>query len=213
WDSVTDAQRRRPIAQQAFWTSVVEYNKSIADLHVRKGSIMDYDGIMLEEGPWPQKAYWDALARARERDAGWYVDYGWTRPKVISRGPIAQGLPATNSGGESATGTANAEGLPAQEPTPAKPPVDAGEPSPLPPPRGVPQETRSQPRPTSPRAMVTNPGDSSAGDAKTMPFGIRQTRPQQPVAPASFWSEDVGAGSNPLRGTKQRAIGTGVAES
>ena len=54
---------------------------------------MDYDGIGFEEGPWPQKAYWDALYRARERDSGLYVDYGWTRPKVISRGPIAQRVP------------------------------------------------------------------------------------------------------------------------
>src|SRR5262249_59385122 len=121
WDSVTDAQRRRPIAQQAFWTSVVEYNKSIADLHVRKGSIMDYDGIMLEEGPWPQKAYWDALARARERDAGWYIDYGWTRPRVVSRGPVPQGLPV--SSGASHAPATTTEALPQAEPTPALPPT------------------------------------------------------------------------------------------
>jgi hypothetical protein len=68
---------------------VAEYNKSIADLHTRKGSILEYDGIGFEEGPWPQKAYWDALGRARERDAAKYIDYGWTRPKVISRGSHA----------------------------------------------------------------------------------------------------------------------------
>ena len=85
-NDVLEAQRRRALAQAAFWQAVTEYNKAIADLHTRKGSIMEYDGIGFEEGPWPQKAYWDALARARERDAGTYIDYGWTRPKVISRG-------------------------------------------------------------------------------------------------------------------------------
>jgi hypothetical protein len=40
-----------------------------------------------------------------------------------------------------------------------------------------------------------------------MPFGIRQTRSQQPVVPANFWSDD--ADNNPLRGS-QRPIGTGV---
>lgn len=69
-NDVLEAQRRRALAQSAFWQAVAEYNKAIADLHTRKGSIMEYDGIGFEEGPWPQKAYWDALARARERDAG-----------------------------------------------------------------------------------------------------------------------------------------------
>jgi outer membrane protein TolC len=148
-DDVLDAQRRRAIAQQSFWTSVVEYNKSIADLHVRKGSIMDYDGIMLEEGPWPQKAYWDALARARERDAGWYIDYGWTRPRVVSRGPVPQGLPVA-SGAADAPGT-TAEELPQAEPTPAQPPVTGSEINVLPPPQ---QETRLQPRTPASRPAV-----------------------------------------------------------
>jgi outer membrane protein TolC len=85
-DLVLEAQRRRAQAQNAFWVSVAEYNKSISDLHTRKGSILEYNGICLEEGPWPEKAYFDALQRARERDAGIYFDYGWTRPGVISRG-------------------------------------------------------------------------------------------------------------------------------
>lgn len=92
-----DAIRRRGQAQQAYYQAICEYNKSIADLHMRKGSILEYNGINLEEGPWPKKAYWDALGRARERDAGLYMDYGWTRPAVISRGPMpnaAHSLPA-----------------------------------------------------------------------------------------------------------------------
>jgi hypothetical protein len=83
-----DAIRRRGQAQQAYYQAICEYNKSIADLHMRKGSILEYNGINLEEGPWPKKAYWDALGRARERDAGLYMDYGWTRPSVVSRGPM-----------------------------------------------------------------------------------------------------------------------------
>src|SRR5205814_1363844 len=156
-DDVLDAQRRRAVAQGAFWSAVIEYNKSIADLHTRKGSIMDYDGIGFEEGPWPQKAYWDALARARERDSGLYVDYGWTRPKVISRGPVAQRVPvgAPQEGGSPVAGP---EELPASEPsagepTPAQPPAEGTETSPLPAPgRVVPQETRSKPPPATPRA-------------------------------------------------------------
>ncbi len=96
-DLVLEAQRRRALAQNAFWNSVAEYNKSIADLHTRKGSIMEYNNIAFEEGPWPQKAYWDAMNRARERDAGHFIDYGYTRPAVVSRGEIPQGAPLMES--------------------------------------------------------------------------------------------------------------------
>ncbi len=87
-DLVLEAQRRRAAAQNAFWTSVAEYNKSIADVHCRKASILDYNGMAFEEGPWPEKAYWDAVGLARERDASYRVNYGWSRPKVISRGEL-----------------------------------------------------------------------------------------------------------------------------
>ncbi|QDU25909.1 Outer membrane efflux protein [Anatilimnocola aggregata] len=96
-DLVLEAQRRRAQAQNAFWVSVAEYNKSIADLHTRKGSILEYNGISMEEGPWPEKAYFDALQRARERDAGIYFDYGWTRPSVISRGETPNSSGALHS--------------------------------------------------------------------------------------------------------------------
>jgi outer membrane protein TolC len=85
-DALLDATRRRSQAQQAYYQAILEYNKSITDIHMKKGSVLEYCGISFEEGPWTRKAYWDALARARERDAGKYMDYGWTRPKVVSLG-------------------------------------------------------------------------------------------------------------------------------
>lgn len=119
-DLVLEAQRRRALAQNAFWNSVAEYNKSIADLHTRKGSIMEYNNVAFEEGPWPQKAYWDAMARARERDAGHYIDYGFTRPAVVSRGEIPQGAPLMESmPGEMSEGTVIEESAPEALP-PAK---------------------------------------------------------------------------------------------
>jgi outer membrane protein TolC len=210
-DVVLEAQRRRAVAQGSFWLSVIEYNKAIADLHTRKGSIMDYDGIGFEEGPWPQKAYWDALARARERDAGWYIDYGWTRPKVVSRGPVPQGV-TTGSPTEGVPQGTTAEELPSPEPTPAQPPATGTDVSPLPAPRVEPQETRSQPRSLAPRAAAAaQPADEPATEVKTMPFGLRSTRSQQPVIPAGYWNEGAGS-DNPLR-SNSRAVGTGVAET
>ena len=80
-DLVLDAQRRRAQAQVEYYRSLIEYNKGIAEVHYRKGSLLDYNNVRLAEGPWHEKAYWDALGRARERDASYYFDYGWTNPK------------------------------------------------------------------------------------------------------------------------------------
>ena len=49
-----------------------------------------HKGVYLAEGPWPGKAYFDAMRRARQRDAAMYLDYGFTRPNVFSRGSHAQ---------------------------------------------------------------------------------------------------------------------------
>ena len=43
-------------------------------------------GFTSAEGPWPGKAQFDALRRARQRDASKQIDYGYTRPNVISQG-------------------------------------------------------------------------------------------------------------------------------
>lgn len=90
-DLVLDAQRRRSEAESAYYRSLVDYNRGIMNVHFRKGSLLDYDGVYLSEGEWPAKAYFDALRQARKRDAGLYMDYGYTRPGVVSRGPIEQG--------------------------------------------------------------------------------------------------------------------------
>ncbi len=90
-DLLLDAQRRRAEAESAYYRSLVDYNRAIMNVHYRKGSLLDYDGVYLAEGPWPGKAYFDAMRQARKRDAAMYLDYGFTRPNVFSRGPIQQG--------------------------------------------------------------------------------------------------------------------------
>jgi outer membrane protein TolC len=90
-DLLLDAQRRRAEAESAYYRSLIDYNKAIMGVHYRKGSLLDYNGVFLAEGPWPGKAYFDALREARKRDASMYLDYGFTRPNVFSRGPYQQG--------------------------------------------------------------------------------------------------------------------------
>jgi outer membrane protein TolC len=99
-DLLLDAQRRRAEAESAYYRSLVDYNRAIMRVHYRKGSLLEYNGVYLAEGPWPAKAYFDALRRARHRDASTFIDYGYSRPNVISRGPVGQFLNPTIGGGE-----------------------------------------------------------------------------------------------------------------
>lgn len=85
------AQERRARAQQTYYRAVCEYNKSIVQFHLLKGTLLDYNNIDLAEGPWTDKAYWDANERARERAAARHLNYGSSRPSVISRGELPKG--------------------------------------------------------------------------------------------------------------------------
>lgn len=89
-DLLLDAQRRLAEAENDYYRSLIEYNQAIANVHYRKGSLLEYNGVCLAEGPWPGKAYFDAQRRARARDAGLYLNYGFTKPRVFSRGPVEQ---------------------------------------------------------------------------------------------------------------------------
>jgi hypothetical protein len=100
FDQLLDAQRRRAEAESSYYRSLVDYNRSISQLHYRKGSLLEYNGVFLAEGPWPGKAYFDAHRRARQRDASLYLDYGHSRPGVFSRGPISQEFEALGGGSQ-----------------------------------------------------------------------------------------------------------------
>ena len=87
-DVALEAQRRKTQASTAFYAALCEYNKIIALIHRRKGTILAYNGIHFAEGAWTGKAYRDASEHARRRGASRQIDYGWTRPQVISQGSI-----------------------------------------------------------------------------------------------------------------------------
>jgi outer membrane protein TolC len=171
-DLVLRAQERRANSQIDYYRALCDYNKSLANIHFQKGSILEYNNIFLAEGPWPEKAYYDALGQARERDASYYLDYGWSRPNVVSEGPIPQHfeqLPA----GELQNSTS--ESIPTPAPTPATGETPQ-EPAPLP---GAPLRTApeipSQPTPATPE------GESEAPSTEGRPAGPITTRPAGPV--------------------------------
>ena len=103
-DVALDAQRRRSDSEIAFHQAVCEYNKLIALIHRRKGTILPYSGVHFAEGPWPGKAYVDAQEHARRRGASTPLNYGWSRPQVISRG---ENQPTANNTGNSPTAMAS----------------------------------------------------------------------------------------------------------
>jgi outer membrane protein TolC len=108
-DQLLDAQRRRAEAESSYARTIVDYTRSISQLHFRKGSLLEYNGVFLAEGPWPGKAYFDAHRRARQRDASLYLNYGHSRPGVFSRGAVTQNF-------ESIGADARATQLPPRDP-------------------------------------------------------------------------------------------------
>jgi len=176
-DLLLEAQRRLAQAESDYYRSLVNYNKSIADVHLRKGSLLEYNGVFLAEGPWPDKAYFDAHGRARQRDASTYLDYGFTLPKVISRGPVPQSAggvlgPDTGigdlEGGEPAPGP---EPIPAPEPESGDP---AYQPRPIPAPK---PDFQTRPR------LIPTPDSQVQPRLIPAPRGTAQAEPKAVEGP------------------------------
>lgn len=154
-DVLLNAQQQLARAESDYFRSVVDYNKSIAQVHYRKGSLLEYNGVYLAEGPWPGKAYFDARRRSRARAASIPLDYGFTQPKVISRGPIEQ----------------HADGVDGSLPT-----FDGGKqgtPTPAAAPESVPT-----PKPEQPLSSDAIPSEPSSND----PMPAIRPRPAKPTA-------------------------------
>ena len=161
-----NAQRSLAQAESDYFRSVTNYAKAISQVHFRKGSLLEYNGVYLTEGPWPAKAYFDARRRARTRSAALYLDYGFTYPKVLGRGPNPQ-FSGQAMGAEEASlnvptstpGAPRAPGTPGRQPSGMGPevlPVPA-----LQPPGSSPLQGPAAPRePVSPdsTAAVRQPG-------------------------------------------------------
>jgi outer membrane protein TolC len=187
-DMLLDAQRRLADAEIAYYRALVDYNVAILQVHYRKNSLLEYDGIYLAEGPWPAKAYFDARKRARERDSAHFINYGFTRPNVLSRGPMPQlmnqdGQPFDEMREEDQPNKANQTDEGAE---PIPPGSNANEPASLPPPDGMEPgdgerlngepldagpadgSLRDGPTPTDSAASTEDEATESAGDASNL---------------------------------------------
>ncbi len=177
-DLVLLAQQRLAEAESQYYRALVDYNEAIMNVHYRKGSLLEYDGVYLSEGPWPGKAYFDALRLARSRDASYYLNYGFTRPKVISRGPINQDA--------AAAGMPDADVVPQPVepeaiPAPAPQPIPSGE---VAPPAGLQPEMGSQTAvPPTASAKVA----ASAGNTQVRPVSYQASAGTASSAASAGW--------------------------
>ncbi len=116
-DLLLRAEERRARSQLQYYQAICEYNKWIMNIHYWKGSLLDLNAVDLGEGEWVDKAYWDAEERSRERAGGLYFDYGYTRPSVISAGPVEYGAQTEGNVSDPGAGMSNRN---QNQPTPAE---------------------------------------------------------------------------------------------
>ncbi|HUT12005.1 MAG TPA: TolC family protein [Thermoguttaceae bacterium] len=83
---VLDAQQRLADAESRYFQAQVEYTLGIRNVHFEKGSLLDYCGVVLSEGPWPHSAYHDAAELERLRGRPRPIDYSLNHPPIVSRG-------------------------------------------------------------------------------------------------------------------------------
>lgn len=181
-DNLLRSEERRSRAQLFYYQAVCEYNKSIVNMHYLKGSLLDLNSVCLEEGPWLEKAYWDAEERASERASGIYFDYGYTRPAVVSNGPVesggaTQGNMATSGAtfGDQAAGT---EYVPPRQPEDEAPLLNPENDA-----QGDEQDPQLKPLPERDRTAIRPGQDLSVGN-------VRRSGQLQTASSAGFdWGE------------------------
>ncbi|NQU21558.1 MAG: TolC family protein [Candidatus Nealsonbacteria bacterium] len=87
---VLDAQRRAADAEIRYFQAQVEYALAMRNVHFEKGTLLDYCGVVMAEGPWPNKAYIDAAKLDRLRGPARPLNYSMQRAPVVSRGTYPQ---------------------------------------------------------------------------------------------------------------------------
>lgn len=87
---VLDAQRRFADAESHYYDTLIVYNDAIRAMHLEKGSLLEFSGIHLSEGPWPAQAYADGDEKMNRRA----IIEGRHLPqhRVVSEGPEGHGF-------------------------------------------------------------------------------------------------------------------------
>ena len=89
-DLLLDAQRGLADAESRHFRAMAEYAIAVKNVHFAKGTLLDYDGVHLSEGPWPRQAYADAAERNRLRGRALPLNYASSLAPIVSRGTYDQ---------------------------------------------------------------------------------------------------------------------------
>ena len=190
-DVALDAQRRRAQSEVAFYNALTEYNKSLALAHRRMGTILVYNSISMAEGPWAAKAYQDAFEYSRRRGASHVLNYGWTRPGVVSMGPVEM-APVETGGGlldDFQDIPLEPSLSPEEIPTPAPVPGENRQPTPAQPiPSDATDPVTLTPLPGGTRAVMTF-SDGTKLDRQPLPALVAPVQ-EKPEVQMTGWVDD-----------------------
>jgi hypothetical protein len=89
-DLYLESQRRVVDGETEYFLNRSRYVLAAKNVHFVKGTLLDYDGIALAEGPWPDKAYHDAAERDASRSKPRPLNYASSKAPVVSNGPFDQ---------------------------------------------------------------------------------------------------------------------------
>jgi outer membrane protein TolC len=89
-DLLLEAQRRRAEAEIEYNLNRSRYAVALKNVHFVKGTLLEYDGVYLAEGPWCKDAYHDAAERETSRSKPVPLNYASSKSPAVSRGPYAQ---------------------------------------------------------------------------------------------------------------------------
>jgi outer membrane protein TolC len=95
-DLFLDAQRRVADAETDYHLNRARYSLAIKNVHFVKGTLLEYDGVFLSEGPWPGEAHYDAAIREARRSRPVPLNYASSRAPIVSAGVFDQNPGACN---------------------------------------------------------------------------------------------------------------------
>jgi hypothetical protein len=87
---ILDAQKRLAEAESEFHRGATEFAVATKNVHFAKGTLLEYDGIFLNEGSWPGAAHEDAAELEKQRGKAKDLNYASSRAPIVSGGRYAQ---------------------------------------------------------------------------------------------------------------------------
>ena len=81
-----ESQRRLTDAQVNYFQARIDYGLAIRNLHFEKGTLLPYNGVHLQEGPWSSQACQQTWYERRRWVAGKHARF--TKPQPVSLGPF-----------------------------------------------------------------------------------------------------------------------------